>query len=206
MLPVVLAALVAVAPHALHAQADSALAARAPDPRLGVPVAATRAASPADAQPRAVEYSDWYGRRLTVHRWASYTMLPLFAAQYVLGDRILDQKTDAYRGIGNGVDPDTKRLHQITAGAVGGVFALNTVTGVWNLYDARKDPNDRGRRTVHALTMLAAEAGFAVTGFVAAKDASDKGPPEARRHRNIALGSMAVATTGAALMWFARDD
>jgi hypothetical protein len=157
-------------------------------------------------QPRAVEYSDWYGRRLTVHRWASYAMLPLFAAQYVLGDRILDQKVDVYRGVGDGVDPDTRRLHQVTAGAVGGLFTLNTVTGLWNLYDARRDPAGRRQRTVHALSMLAADAGFVVTGFVAAQTASDRGPPEARTHRNIALGSMAIATAGAALMWFGRDE
>jgi hypothetical protein len=179
----------------------------APDARLVLPtLASPPAAMDAPDQPRAVEYSDWYGRRLTVHRWASYTMLPLFAAQYVLGDRILDQKVDAYAGVGSGVDPDTKRLHRIAAGGVGGLFALNTVTGLWNLYDARRDPNGRRQRTVHALSMLAADAGFVVTGFVAAKDASDRGPPEARRHRNYALGSMAIATAGAALMWFARDE
>jgi len=194
------------------ASSDSASSDSAPASFVRAP-AATLLASPRApnrpfvvAPPRAVEYSDWYGRRLTVHRWASYTMLPLFAAQYVLGDRILDQKTDAYRGVGDGVDPDTKRLHQITAGAVGGLFTLNTVTGLWNLYDARRDPIARRQRTVHALTMLTADAGFVLTGFVAAKRASDKGPPEARAHRNIALGSMAVATAGAALMWFARDE
>ena len=160
--------------------------------------------TPSAAQPRAVEYGDWYGRRLTVHRWASYTMLPLFAAQYVLGDRILDQKTDAYAGIGNGVDPTTKRRHQFVAGGVGALFTLNTVTGLWNLYDSRRDPAGRRLRTVHALTMLAADAGFVTTGLIASR-ASDEGPPEARTHRNVALGSMGIATAGAALMWFRGD-
>ena len=115
-------AAVALPPRAAHAQPDTS---RAPRARVGD----ARLDAPLVEQPRAVEYGDWYGRRLTVHRWASYTMLPLFAAQYVLGDRILDQKADAYRGIGRGVDPDTKKLHQVTAGAVGGLFTLNTVTG-----------------------------------------------------------------------------
>src|SRR5215211_3028151 len=45
-------------------------------------------------RPRAVEYSDWYGRRLTIHRYGSYVMLPLFAGTYLLGDRLLDDNAD----------------------------------------------------------------------------------------------------------------
>ncbi|HEV2736508.1 MAG TPA: hypothetical protein VGV85_16800 [Longimicrobiaceae bacterium] len=51
-----------------------------------------RAAPPAaaaDTIPRAavVEYGEWYGRRLAIHRTASYTMVPLFVAQYAAGRR-----------------------------------------------------------------------------------------------------------------------
>src|SRR5665213_2650132 len=41
-------------------------------------------------RPRAIEYSDWYNTRLTIHRWGSYTMLPLFAGEYYLGNRLLN--------------------------------------------------------------------------------------------------------------------
>ena len=194
MIPATSAIALAAALAARTPQADSTLAARV-DFRV----------APLAPPPRAVEYSEWYGRRLTVHRWASYTMLPLFAAQYVLGDRILDQKTDAYAGVGNGVDPTTKRRHQWVAGGVGALFTLNTVTGVWNAVAARRDPNGRALRNTHTALMLAADAGFVTTGLLASR-ASDQGPPEARAHRNVALGSMGLATAGAALMWFRRDD
>jgi hypothetical protein len=191
------------APDSIVARDTAAAAVARPDgprPRL-VPLFAPDSAP----QPRrSVEYSDAYYRRLTVHRWASYTMLPLFAAQYVLGDRILDQKTDAYAGVGNGVDPAARRRHQVVAGGVATLFAVNTVTGVWNAIEARGDANGRARRSTHVLLMLAADAGFVATGLIASR-ASDQGPPQARTHRTVALGSMGVATAGAAVMWFRGD-
>ena len=42
------------------------------------------------ARPKAIEYSDAYYTRLTIHRYASYAELPLFAAEYALGQRILN--------------------------------------------------------------------------------------------------------------------
>ena len=39
---------------------------------------------------RAIQYSDAYYTRLTIHRYASYAELPLFAAEYALGQRILN--------------------------------------------------------------------------------------------------------------------
>ena len=35
-----------------------------------------------------MEVSDWYGRRLTIHRSLSYATIPIFAAQWVAGERI----------------------------------------------------------------------------------------------------------------------
>jgi hypothetical protein len=83
---------------------------------------------------RAVEYSDWYARRLTIHRWGSYAMLPLFVGEYVLGEKLIDGTATS----------STRGLHQGVAGAVGGLFAINTVTGVWNLWESR--PDDAGAR------------------------------------------------------------
>src|SRR5690349_10197276 len=79
-----------------------------------------------------VDYSDAYYTRLTVHRVASYTMLPLFAAEYFLGDRLL-----------NGAREESwiKPTHVGVGMGIGGLFAVNTVTGLWNLWDARHDPN-----------------------------------------------------------------
>jgi hypothetical protein len=48
--------------------------------------------------------------------------------------------------------------------------------------------------------MLAADAGFAYTGLVLSEDAGELGE-EGRRHRNGALVSMGLASTGTLLMW-----
>src|SRR4051812_16069705 len=39
-------------------------------------------------RPRSVEVSDWYARRLTIHRYVSYSVLPVFAFQYAAGTQL----------------------------------------------------------------------------------------------------------------------
>lgn len=165
-------------------------AARAPDGPAGTP-AFTTDTTPRP-RPRAVELSAGYEKRLTVHRWLSYTTLPLFAAQYVLGDRLIDAREG-----GREASSSTRNLHATTAGVLGGVFAVNTVTGLWNLWETRAQPAGQGKRLVHTALMLAADAGFVATGALAEKNANT--------HRTVAIGSMGVATAGAALMWFWKD-
>ena len=89
------------------------------------------------------------------------------------------------------------------AAGVGAIFVSNTVTGLWNLWDSRHDEAGRGRRWVHAGLMLAADAGFVWTGRLAS-DAKHS-DHDAQRHRNVALGSMALSTVGAGLMWLWRN-
>lgn len=139
----------------------------------------------------AVEYGDWYARRLAIHRVASYTMVPLFAAQYAAGSRL-------YADPGLAADHWARRAHRPLAVGVGTLFLVNTVTGGWNLWEARKDPEERRRRTAHALLMLAADAGFAATGVLGSRAATEG---EGRAlHRGVALGSMATALAGYAVM------
>src|SRR6185437_70122 len=97
-------------------------------------------------RPRAIEYSDWYARRLEIHRIGSYTMLPLFAAEYTLGNQLL-----------HGADPHsaTGHAHALVAGGIGVLFVVNTGTGLWNLWDSRQDPAGRTRRLLHSSLMLA---------------------------------------------------
>lgn len=155
---------------------------------------------------RSVSHSEWYGRRLTLHRYGSYVMLPLFIAQYALGSKLLDQKTDLFEGRRTTpVDDGLRNTHRAAAIGVGALFVVNTTTGVWNLLETRKEPEGRARRNIHALTMLASDAGFAYTGVLGAR-ATDHGIPEARTHRNVALTSFGLATAGAAYMWFGRED
>ncbi len=148
------------------------------------------------AQERSIEHSDAYYTRLTIHRIGSYAMLPLFAAEYYLGDKLINGEN-----VGSGV----KGTHVAVATALGGLFAVNTVTGVWNLVEARKDPG-AARRIIHAALMLAADAGMAYTATLA-EDASegDDFGNGANRHRSAALTSFSLAGAGTILMWLWKD-
>ncbi len=144
-------------------------------------------------RPRAIEYSDWYARRLLVHRIGSYTMIPLFATEYYLGDKLLN---------GDGSDTE-KNAHVVVAAGLGALFTINTVTGLWNLYDSRQDAAGRKRRIIHSALMIAADAGFAWAGAIGGDAREESG--SRNLHKNIALGSMGISTIGAAMMWFWRD-
>jgi hypothetical protein len=146
--------------------------------------------------------SEWYGRRLAVHRYASYAMVPLFIAQYTLGSRLIGQKEDQFAGRRlDPIDGGLRSSHRAVAAGVATLFVVNTTTGLWNLIEARGDAQGRGHRTAHAITMLAADAGFVYTGVLGSR-ASDGGLSQARTHRNTALTSFGIATGGAAMMWF----
>lgn len=155
------------------------------DARILPPMPLELTAAPAPAP----ELSDWYYRRLTIHRYASYTMLPLFVAQYVAGTQLVE-------GSGEGWAEDA---HPMLALGVGALFATNTVTGVWNLWEGRKDPNDRKRRFAHATLMLLADAGFVATGILG-DELEDTGVSGRNTHRAVAIASMATATLGYAIM------
>jgi len=143
-------------------------------------------ATPA-ARPVAFEYSDGYYKRLKVHKYASVATLPLFVTQAVLGQKL-------YSGdYGNG----TKDAHTAVAIGTATLFGMNTVTGVMNLWEARKDPNKSRKRKVHGILMLAADAGFVATGFLAP---GDDGSGNRSAHRAVALTSMGVATAAYLIM------
>ena len=152
---------------------------------------------------RAVEHSDAYYKRLTIHRWASYSMPPLFVGQYVLGEQLI-RKRDRGEDYGS-----TKDLHGAVAGGIAGLFAVNTVTGVWNLWDDRHESAGRTRRIVHVVSMLVADAGFIATGATAEDEGDEgeggEGRGEISTHRNLAYGSMAIALASGAIMWFWKE-
>ncbi len=138
----------------------------------------------------AVEYSDWYGRRLTVHRWASYLTLPLFAGNYATGQQLLDK--------GNQAPEWAIRYHGPLATTVATLFGVNTVTGVWNLIDGRNDPNGRKWRTTHAVLMLVADAGFTTAGILS--NEAERSDSRRRLHRTVALSSIGVSLVSYAMM------
>lgn len=137
--------------------------------------------------PQPVRYSAWYYRRLDIHRWGSYAMLPLFAAQYWAGSQLVQETENDW----------AEDAHPVLALGVASLFASNSVTGIWNLWEGRHDPRDRKRRIAHATLMLLADAGFVATGILAdeAEDGAHGGA-----HRTMALTSMGVATVGWLLM------
>ena len=145
-------------------------------------------------RPKAIEYSDWYARRLEIHKIGSYVMLPLFGTEYYLGERLIEG-----RASGN-----EKSLHVAVATGIGGLFAVNTITGAWNLWDSRKDPAGRTKRFVHAALMLGADAGF-VLAAASAEDDDEGGGDDSNTHKTIALTSIGISTLGTAMMWFWKD-
>jgi hypothetical protein len=145
-------------------------------------------------RPKSIEYSDAYYTRLTIHRIASYAELPLFAAEYVLGERLIKEDRTGFPSQG------VKTAHTTVALGLGALFTINTVTGVWNLWDARNDPANRALRLIHSVAMLGADAGFAWAG--ASAGGAKENISNANYHRTIAVSSMALATAGTAMMWF----
>jgi hypothetical protein len=145
-------------------------------------------------RPRAIEYSDFYYTRLEIHRIASYATAPLFVAEYFLGTKLYNNPPGP---------KSTQEWHRGVALGVAGLFAVNTVTGAWNLWDSRHDPAGRTRRWLHSALMFAADAGFVATGATA---------PSPRRlllsgatvnkntHRTIAIASMGTALASYVMM------
>src|SRR5260221_3794684 len=69
---------------------------------------------------RAIEVSDWYERRLRIHRYGSYLVYPLFAAQAIAGNQIIkDPRVAPGRG---------KNTHPARAAALAHAFAPATAT------------------------------------------------------------------------------
>lgn len=143
---------------------------------------------------RAIEYSDWYYKRLTIHKYASYATIPLFILQYASGQSLINHP---------GEGTWARDVHGPVAASIAVLFGVNTVTGLWNLYDSRKDPNGRTRRNVHSLLMLAADAGFVWTGALAPDDDEGGRSSGSSRHRTVAItsGSVALASYLMMLIW-----
>lgn len=139
---------------------------------------------------KAVTYSDGYYKRVAIHKALSWAMLPLFAASYFSGDQLLTKGPDA---------PDwAETMHPIAATGTAVLFGANAVTGTWNLWEGRKDPNGRARRIAHSVLFLAASGGFAYAGSLA--DEAEENGAIRTRHRNVAIASMSASTASWLLM------
>jgi hypothetical protein len=154
------------------------------------------AASQVGAAPPQVafEYSDAYRLRAKIHKVASLATLPLFAAEGVLGQSLYS-------------DPSSgkKDAHLAVAAGIGALFAVNTITGTWNLIEARNDPNHRGRRLAHGLLMLGSDAGFLATAALGPEGDDDAGGGTRSAHRAMAFTSIGMATAAYLIMLFGGD-
>ena len=138
-----------------------------------------------------VEYSDWYGRRLAVHRTLSWAMIPLFAVSYWTGERLArDGRVNSPYYI--------RALHPYAATGASVVFGVNTVTGLWNLWDARHDPVGRKKRIIHSVLFMIADGGFAYAGSIGKQARDDSAIRD--KHRTIALSSMGVSYVSMMIM------
>lgn len=151
---------------------------------------------PLQGRPKAVEVSDWYARRLTLHRRLSYAMIPLFGFQTLAGRQVWD-KGDLAPGW-------ARTGHRIGATAIAGAFTVNAVTGVWNLWDSRSTEEGRARRYLHAASMLAASAGFTYAGAVLSEQAeTDSG--KRKLHWQVAVSSIGLTAVSGVLMKILND-
>src|SRR3954462_4255435 len=114
---------------------------------------------------RSIEVSEWYERRLRIHRYGAYAVIPLFALTTVSGNALYADPRNGPEWAKNGM--------RYGATALAGVFTSNTVTGLWNLWDSRMVSNGRTRRTLHAVLMLASDAGFTYAGARLAEQAEN---------------------------------
>jgi len=153
------------------------------------------------AHPAAVTYSNGYQVRAKIHKVASFATLPLFGAEFALGQSMYNNSTNS----------DTRRgLHGAIGTGIVSLFAVNSVTGVWNMIEDRKNPTEHHtRRLIHGILMLTANAGFLATAAT--------GPHESHRgiltgvsssnkalHRDLAIGSIGVGSVGYTLMLFGK--
>jgi hypothetical protein len=164
-----------------------------PEAWIAVPIRAPFC-SPS-AHHRAEDVSEWYGHRLTLHRYAAWTAVASFPVEIYTGWRLRSP----------GADPEWVRdTHRATVWVLGSTFAVNTVTGVWNWWDDRKTPEGRGWRTAHALVMVAADAAMFATARAGQARARGEG---GEWHRELAFTTAGLTAIGHLMMLgpFRRD-
>src|SRR5215470_5662557 len=150
-------------------------------------------------RPVAIEYSDAHETRAKIHKYASWATLPLLAGEFALGQKLYNDtnsQTDSLRG-----------LHGAVGASLIGLFAVNSVTGLWNLLESNQAPGHT-KRLVHGIMMLAAEGGFVAAAASAPGHSRDPLAPVVTNkatHRDIAVVSIGVGTAGYLLMLLTKN-
>jgi hypothetical protein len=161
------------------------------------PFPAQTASAPASPRPKAFNYSNGYFVRQKVHKYASLATLSLFVSEAIVGQKLYDRTTSQSDSL--------RSAHSALAAGIGVLFGVNSVTGIWNMWEARKDPNGRTKRLVHGMLMLAADAGFVATAASAPhRERNGVQNNDPSTHRAVAFSSLGVATVGYVYMLLAR--
>lgn len=160
---------------------------------IAVPFEATPAAQGAPPQ-KAIVYSDGYNLRLKIHKYASWATVPLFVSQAIVGQKLYDGDASS----------TLKSTHSALAATTGVLFGVNTVTGAWNLWEGRNDPNHRTRRIIHSVLMLAADAAFLATASNAPESEHGEFEDSKSSHRNAAVIGFSSASVAYAMMLIGR--
>ena len=146
------------------------------------------------SHPVATTYSNGYELRLKIHKYASVATLPLFGTELALGQSLYNT-------------PDTgakKTAHAVVGAGIVGLFGVNTVTGVWNLWEGRHDTDGRKLKVLHSVLMLAADGGFVATEATAPSLHRGETVLTGNKslHRDLAVASIGVGTVSYVLMLF----
>ncbi|HMB79367.1 MAG TPA: hypothetical protein VKI43_04850 [Vicinamibacterales bacterium] len=146
-------------------------------------------------RPVAIEYSDAYYTRAKIHKYASFATLPLFATELALGQSIYNDP--------NARTSPARNAHILVGTGITALFAVNTVTGVWNMWESRTDPSHHKLKLIHGILMLGADAGFVAT-FASGPGGKVTTNFDAQQqtHRSIALTSIGIASAGYLMMLF----
>jgi len=135
-------------------------------------------------------YSHAYDVRAKIHKYASLATLPLVGSEFVVGESLFDSPSGG-----------KKSAHIVLGTALGGLFAVNSVTGVWNLVEARKDPNRGHLPLIHSLLAFGADAAFVGTATITPSDHDGLGVSGDRgTHRAMAFTSMGLLTASYLVM------
>jgi heme A synthase len=164
---------------------------------LSIPTTPSQVPPPlSQPAPSPTVYTHAYEVRADIHKYASWATIPVFAAEWALGQSLYDNPSSsgARRG-----------AHAAVGTAIVGLFGVQAVTGVWNLWASRHDPLGRKIRVAHSALMLASNVGLLV--------ASANGPSSRKpdfnsakvTHRNVAIASIGVGTAGYLLVLFRRS-
>jgi hypothetical protein len=144
----------------------------------------------------AIQHSRGYETRAKLHKYASFATLPLFGVELALGQSLY-----------NGTSSQSWRrgAHAVVGAGIVGLFAVNTLTGAWNMFgEGWKDQDGRTLRLVHGLLMMAADVGFLATTTSGPKSQSLAFTTDRVTHRNLALASISVGTVGYLIMLLAN--